>query len=118
MFKTLLKKFSSTFQPEKCKAGEMYSIPNHGKYSIFKVLKVDPKGVHVRLYSNLYAKIPSKINENELYIDNENQAGSKHTPLTFASIKLWEPSFLKIAKVKKDELQDYYSWKYNRHYYV
>lgn len=119
MFKKLLKTFSSTFRPEKCKVGELYSIPNQDKFSILKILRVDPKGVHVRIYSNLYSKIPSKFNENELYIDhNDTTISRRHAPLTFASISLWKPLFLKDSKVGKDELQDYYSWKYNTPYYI
>jgi hypothetical protein len=118
MFRKLLKKISSLLQLQNYKAGELYSIPNKGKFGIFKVLRVDPRGVHVRLYSNLYTKIPSKINSNELFINNEDKSSRKHTPLTFSSIKLWNPSFLQNTKVEKDELQDYFSWKYNKPYYI
>jgi len=118
MFKKIFKKISSIFQLQNYKAGELYSIPNQGKFGIFKVLRVDPKGVHVRVYSNLYTKIPSKINSSELFIDKQDKSGTNHTPLTFSSIKLWKPSFLQKTKVEKDELQDYFSWKYNKPYYV
>ena len=118
MFKKLFKKISSNFQIQNYKAGELYSMPSQGKFGIFKVLRVDPKGVHVRVYSNLYNKIPSKINHKELFIDKEDKSGAEHTPLTFSSIQLWRPSFLQNTKVEKDELKDYFSWKYNRPYYV
>ncbi len=118
MFKKLFKKFSSSFQLQSYKSGELYSMPNKGKFGIFKVLKVDKKGVHVRVYSNLYSKIPSKINSSELFIDKQDKSSTNHTPLTFSSIKLWNPSFLQRIKVEKDELKDYFSWKYNTPYYV
>ena len=118
MLKRLFKKIASVLKPHNYKAGELYSIPNQGKYGIFKVLKVDPKGVHVRVYSNRYSEIPSKINNSELFIDKKDPSSAKHTPLTFASIQLWKPSFLQNTKVEKDELKDYFSWKYNRPYYV
>jgi hypothetical protein len=118
MLTKLLKKISSSFKLQNYKAGELYSMPNQGKFGIFKVLRVDPRGVHVRVYSNLYTKIPSKINDNELYIDKQDNSSAHHTPLTFSSIQLWKPSFLQNTKVEKEELQDYFSWKYNRPYYV
>ena len=118
MFQRLLKKLSSNFQVQNYKAGELYSMPNQGKFGIFKVLRVDTRGVHVRVYSNLYSKIPTKINSNELFIDKKDKSGTKHTPLTFSSIRLWNPSFLQNTKVEKDELQDYFSWKYNTPYYI
>ena len=118
MFKKLLKKLATTFQVENYKAGELYSMPNQGKFGIFKVLRVDHKGVHVRVYSNLYTKIPSKISSSELFIDKEDISSTEHTPLTFSSIKLWKPSFLQNTKVEKDELKDYFYWKYNTPYYV
>jgi hypothetical protein len=118
MLHRLLKKIASPLKLHKYKAGELYSIPNQGKYGIFKVLKVDPKGVHVRVYSNRYSKVPSKINSSELFIDTKDPSSTKHTPLTFSSIQLWNPSFLQNTKVEKDELKDYFSWKYNSPYYV
>jgi hypothetical protein len=118
MFTRLLKKLSSSFQIQNYKAGELYTIPNQGKFGIFKVLKVDKRGVHVRVYSNLYSKIPKKININELFIDKNDKSGRGHTPLTFSSIKLWRPSFLQNTKVEKEELQDYFSWRYNTPYYI
>jgi len=118
MLKKLLKKLSSSFKLENYKAGELYSMPNQGKFGVFKVLRVDTKGVHVCVYSNLYSNIPSKINSSELFIDKADKSSTKHTPLTFSSIQLWRPSFLQNTKVEKDELQDYFSWKYNTPYYV
>jgi len=118
MFKRLIKRLSSNLQVQNYKAGELYSIPSQGKFGIFKVLKVDPKGVHVCVYSNLYSVQPSKINSNELFIDKKDKSGTNHTPLTFSSINLWNPSFLQSTKVEKDELEDYFFWKYNTPYYV
>ena len=40
MLKKLLKKLSSSFKLENYKAGELYSMPNQGKFGVFKV----PKG--------------------------------------------------------------------------
>ena len=115
MFKKLLKRISSTLN---CKAGELYTIPVEGQYGVFKVLKVDTKGLHVRVYSNLYTQVPSKIDEKELYIDLKSSSGAEHTPLTYASIKLWQPSFLQDSKVKTEELDAYFYWKTHNHYYI
>ena len=118
MFKKLFKRLASKLKLQKYKAGELYAMPNQGKFGVFKVLKVDNKGVHVCVYSNLYSKIPSKINVSELFIDKQDKSGTNHTPLTFSSINLWNPTFLQKIKVEKEELKEYFSWKYNTPYYV
>ena len=115
MFKKLLKRISSRL---KCKDGELYTIPLEGQYGVFKVLKVDTKGLHVRVYSNLYKQPPSKIKEEDLYIDEKDTSGAEHTPLTYSSVKLWNPSFLQNSKVKTEELDAYFYWKTHNHYYI
>ena len=111
----MFKKISSKLS---CKAGELYSIPLQGQFGVFKVLKVDTRGIHVRVYSNLYEKLPSKIDEKELFIDHKDASGTSHTPLTYSSIQLWKPSFLQDSKVKNEELDGYLQWKAHHRYYI
>jgi len=113
MLKKILKRLASkaTYQ-----VGELYTIPLNGEYGIFKVLKVEERGVHVCLYSNLYEKTPSKIDISELYIDENKISGSNHTPLHYSSLKLWRPSYLQDAEVEKEELYSYHNWRENPYF--
>ena len=115
MLKKLLKKISSRLS---CQAGELYSIPLQGEFGILKILKVDTKGIHVCLYSNLYKKCPSKINEKELFINPKDTSATPHAPLTYSSMKLWRPSFLQDSEVRREELNSYFYWKEHHRYYI
>ena len=48
--------------------GGLYTVPfQSGGYTVFKILESDNDGVHIRMYSNLYEKRPSSVNEDELF---------------------------------------------------
>ena len=49
--------------------GGIYSMPSDdGTHAIVKILKLDPEGVHIRVYSNRYAEIPEALDESALYM--------------------------------------------------
>src|ERR1043166_4949138 len=47
----------------------LYSTPNEdGTYSVIKILKLDDRGVHVRVYSNSFSAHPDTLEEGALYM--------------------------------------------------
>lgn len=97
--------------------GGLYSTPDeHGTYSVFKILKLDDDGVHVRVYSNQFASHPASVDESELYMVGMDRKpgqsfGVGHLPLSRGSFSTWKPRFIKTVPVKKEELAGYEEWK-------
>ena len=101
---------------EKPAEGGLYSISNeNGSYSVLKVLKVDDKGVHVRVYSNQFAERPTAVDERTLYMVGKNRKpdetlGVSHTALSHSSFAGWGAKLIKVIPVKEDELAGYKLW--------
>ena len=116
-FLTYLCVISSVFGQERLIEGGLYSTKNeNGNYSVLKILKLDPQGVHVRMYSNQFAEHPSKIDESELYMAGFNRKpneslGMGHAPVGKRSFATWGVRFIKIVPVQKEELEGYEMWK-------
>jgi len=97
--------------------GGLYSVESeNGGYSIVKILKLDPEGVHVRLYSNHFSKRPSDVDPANLYmagIDHrpEENLGLGHLPLSRTSFEGWRAVLIKVVAVEADELDGYDTWK-------
>jgi hypothetical protein len=69
LFLKLLCLSSSAFGQVRLVEGGLYSTQDkNGYYSVLKILKLDPHGVHVRMYSNQFAQHPSKLDETTLYM--------------------------------------------------
>lgn len=108
---------ASAVGQERLVEGGIYSTRNeNGSYSVLKILKLDPQGVHVRLYSNQFADHPSKLDEAKLYmagIDRKpgESLGMGHLPISRRSFATWGIRFVKIAPVKQDELEGYEMWR-------
>jgi hypothetical protein len=114
---TLLCLASSAVGQERLIEGGLYSTRNeNGSYSVLKVLRLDPQGVHVRMYSNQFAQHPSKLDESTLYMvgmdrkPNES-LGMGHAPISRASFASWGARFIKFAPVRQEELEGYEMWK-------
>jgi len=80
-----------------------------------KVLKLDDGGVHVRVYSNMFAARPTTIDETTLYMVGVKRGpneglGIGHLPLSKSSFAGWRPTFIKAALVKEEELEGYRMW--------
>ena len=97
------------------KPGDLYSVDDgKGKIAIVKVLVVDPKVIHLRLYKNTFEERPKTIDTKELSlgrIGEEGAIGIGHIPLDIAGFKDWKPELLLNEEVKKEELVGYNFWK-------
>jgi hypothetical protein len=95
--------------------GLYYTRNENGSYSVIKVLKVDPKGVHVRAYSNQFADPPSAVDETTLYMvgrdrKSDETLGVGHTALSHESFATWGPTLIKVVPVRDQELEGYKMW--------
>jgi hypothetical protein len=96
--------------------GGLYYTPGeNGGYAVLKVLKVDPKGVHVRIYSNRYDQAPAKIDESTLYMASldqkpDEEPGMGHAPLSKRTFKAWNVKFIQQSTVTEAELEGYRIW--------
>ncbi len=96
--------------------GGLYSTPaEKGGYSVLKILKLDDRGVHVRLYSNQFAEPPKKIDESTLYMAGMNRKagetlGMGHAPVSKQSFEVWKATFIQQSTVKEEELEGYKIW--------
>jgi hypothetical protein len=96
--------------------GGLYTTPaEKGGYSVLKVLKLDERGVHVRLYSNHFAEPPKKIDESRLYMAGMNRKpgetlGMGHAPVSKQSFEGWKATFVQQSTVKEEELEGYKMW--------
>ena len=105
----------STNEPAYVEGG-LYSVAHeNGKYIVVKILKLDPGGVHVRSYSNLFDHRPRDVDESKLYmasIDHKSTEalGMGHLPLAKESFRRWDAQLIKVARVRDEELEGYRMW--------
>jgi len=96
--------------------GGLYATPQEsGGFAVLKVLKIDEGGVHVRLYSNRFAELPTSLDESSLYMAGQNRApdeelGMGHAPISSASFASWGARFVQQSSVAEDELEGYQIW--------
>ena len=81
-----------------------------------KILKLDPEGVHVRIYSNHFAIRPNDVDVATLYMagttsPSGHNLGIGHLPLLRASFVNWRPRLIKVVLVDPSELDGYEMWK-------
>jgi len=94
--------------------GGYYSILDGAVFSIAKVLKLDPKIVHVRIYKEHFPQRPRSIDTSALTlgkIDDKDGFGMGHLPLRISSLMERKPVFLTYAEVLPAELEGYNMWK-------
>jgi hypothetical protein len=96
--------------------GGLYvSLHKNGKFSPFKILKLDKHGVHLQTYSNVYPTVPSSIDESTLYmagIDKreDEPLGMGHLPISKDSFSSWGAVFVQQSSVVDEELEGYQIW--------
>lgn len=96
--------------------GGLYVVDNEGVgYRPLKIVKLDAEGVHVRLFSNVYSKVPAHIRQDELFISDSNLLpylpfGYRHIPFRRASFEDLKPIFVERSAVSADEMSDYEIW--------
>ena len=95
--------------------GLYYTKNDNGSYSVLKILKLDDRGVHLRLYSNQFPTPPSKVDESTLYMVGVDRKpnetlGMGHAPISRQSFAGWKAVFFQQSTVKADELEGYKMW--------
>jgi hypothetical protein len=104
--------------------GTLYSVAdgpndggNAGGFRIAKVLAVDDRAVHIRLYKNKYASRPAEpIDPSALTlggITDTDGFGIGHMPITAALFRAWRPEPVRTTTptpVTQDELDGYREW--------
>lgn len=102
--------------PSELFEGAYYSIIDGERFSIAKVLKLEPDKVHVRIYQQHFAQRPSSIDPGVLtlgmgaILDRDN-LGISHLPLRLETFLRHEPLFLTYVEVQPSELNGYNLWK-------
>lgn len=96
--------------------GLYYTPAEKGGYSVLKILKVDDRGVHVRIYSNHFTAPPKKVDEAALRLAGmdhkpDETLGMGHLPISKRSFESWKATFVQQSTVKSDELDGYNEWK-------
>ena len=105
---------STRIAPSELFEGAYYSIIDGDRYSIAKVLKLDPEIVHVRIYKQRFPQRPRSIDPSVLTlgtIHDEDGFGVGHLPLWLATFMDREPIFLTHIEVTLRELEGYNLWK-------
>jgi len=94
----------------------------HG-YGVTKLLRFEPPGVHVRVYSTIFETRPTVIDEMSLETEpldpshvmagrpSPEPFGMGHLALSHPNFARWQPEFLAMALVDPDELIGYQEWK-------
>lgn len=100
---------------EKIDAGSICTVEiGDGKFGAVKVLVINDKEVHVKVYKNVYDKRPAKIDIKTLSmgsIDDKDGFGIGHIPLERTEFNSWRPVPVGYAKVTKENLEGYEIWK-------
>ena len=94
--------------------GSLYSVNDgEGWFRIAKVLAVDEKGVHIRLYKNRFKDRPTTVDKRALSlgkVDDPDGFGMGHLPLTRAAFVAWQPKLLERGEVSSEELDGFLEW--------
>ena len=94
--------------------GALYSVDDgEGWFRIAKILAVDEKGVHIRLYKNRFKIRPATVDKAVLSlgkIDDPDSFGMGHLPLTRAAFVAWQPALLERGTVSSGELDGFLEW--------
>jgi hypothetical protein len=95
-------------------AGSLYTVNDgEGWFRIAKVLAVEEKGVHIRLYKNRYKDRPTTVDKRGLSlgkVDDPDGFGMGHLPLTRAAFVAWQPKLLERGEVSSEELDGFLEW--------
>ena len=104
---------SSCYRP-----GSIYSVIQGDVYQVIKVIAVDSKVVHVRLYKNQFIGRPYTVDVNELSLGTINDPdgfGIGHLPISYKSFFRMQPEFIAQSEDPSgEELEGYNIWKESR----
>ena len=94
--------------------GAIYSIQDEHGYGVVKVLVVDARAVHLRIYKNKFNQRPAQVDLNTLKVGSFNDPdgfGIGHLPLSKAAFASWRPILITQTTVPQEELWGYEEWK-------
>lgn len=102
-------------RPDWVEGGLYYTRQKDGSYSVFKLLKIDDGGFHVRLYSNQFPDPPRKVEESKLFMAGmdrkpNERLGMGHCPVSKNSFLGWGAIFIQQSTVSAEELEGYKMW--------
>ncbi len=91
-------------------------------FGVVKLMRQQVRGVHVRVYSNMYVERPLAIDETSLMSRPADLTGPAdappsepiaigHIPLRHGTFAAWQPEFIATSLVDPDELIGYEQWK-------
>jgi hypothetical protein len=94
--------------------GGLYSMNDgEGSFGVIKVIAIEEKGTHVRLYRNRWTDRPTTIDEATLTLAvNPSHIiyGAEHLALTRKGFYSLQPVFIKQGTVTPEEIQPYKIW--------
>lgn len=97
--------------------GDILSIqitPDQGTFGIVKILVLEDKGVHIRVFTERYASRPEHIDTEQLSLSQSlfrQGFAPGHLALTRTMLGAWRPVRIGHEPVKEPELDGYRSWK-------
>jgi hypothetical protein len=91
----------------------LVSIRDGDRYAIAKLLHVERRGVHIRLYANRFDIPPEELNPWTLRLDRHDAPDLSvgHLPLSRAAFAEMEPAYERLAMRSSAELEGYRMWK-------
>ena len=103
--------------PNQYLEGGLYSVTaENGHYAVVKILRTDNRGVHLRLFSNVFQERPRRVDSKTLYLAGmdhkpDEQLGMGHAPISYESFRTWQAVFIQKESVQPGELDGYKMWK-------
>lgn len=100
----------------KYEPGSICTVKNgDGQFGVVKILVIDKKMAHVKVYKNTFNKRPNKIDISKLtmgsFYDEDGTAGIGHLPLKRKEFESWKPLVIGYEKVSKEDLEGYEIWR-------
>lgn len=100
---------------DKIRAGCICIVENgDGKFGVVKILVINHKTAHIKIYKNVYTTRPSKIDLKTLTTGSmydKDGSGIGHVPLERKVFNSWKPIVIGFEKVTKDDLEGYELWR-------
>jgi hypothetical protein len=97
--------------------GGLYATRKEDGVAIAKVLRVDRKGAHLRLYAQRFAQIPAGVDEASLRVEPFVKGAPLsigHVPVSHASLAGWGLQFVQQSSVSPGELEGFRMWEEGR----
>ena len=94
-------------------AGAYYSVEaERGGFRVVKMLAVERKGVHIRLYRNRFTERPPEIEPDTLTLGSpeDADAGTEHAAVLLKTFMAWKPVFIGQGSVSEEEMEGYRVW--------